>query len=215
MNSGKSLLEPGFILYYLFLAAGTFILFLTEKGEFLIWLNSHHTTVFDIFFKYWTHLGDGLIFAALIVFFLLTSYFRAILLIIAVITQTVMVQGLKRFVFDEIVRPGSFFSNFESFHHVSGVEIHHFNSFPSGHTATAFTVAVLLSLFYHNRYLTVVLMSMAILVGLSRIYLLQHFYIDVYFGSVIGFLNACLVYYWVISSPKMSGLPVHKGLLHK
>jgi membrane-associated phospholipid phosphatase len=38
------------------------------------------------------------------------------------------------------------------------------------------------------------LLVAALLVGLSRIYLMEHFWIDVYFGSLIGILITLLVY---------------------
>jgi membrane-associated phospholipid phosphatase len=205
----------GFYIYYLFLVMGFFILFLTDKGDFLLWLNAHHNTTSDFFFKYWTHLGDGLIFAFLGILFLLTSYFRTLVLIIAVIGQTMIIQGLKRFVFGDIVRPRLFFEDFDALYHVPGVEIHSSNSFPSGHTATAFTVAVLLTLMMKKKNLSSILMAMAILVGLSRVYLLQHFVIDIYFGSLIGFLIGIITYTLMESSSLSGKSSLKRGLLVK
>lgn len=57
-------------------------------------------------------------------------------------------------------------------------------SFPSGHTITAFTVAVSLSMFYPS--LTVGLLFCAVSVAASRILLGMHFLSDVLAGSLIG-----------------------------
>jgi len=57
-------------------------------------------------------------------------------------------------------------------------------SFPSGHTITAFAVAVSLSMFYPS--LAIGLMFCAISVALSRILLGMHFLSDVLAGGVIG-----------------------------
>jgi undecaprenyl-diphosphatase len=57
-------------------------------------------------------------------------------------------------------------------------------SFPSGHTITAFSVAVSLSMFYHE--LTVGLLFCAISVAASRILLGMHFLSDVLAGAAIG-----------------------------
>jgi undecaprenyl-diphosphatase len=57
-------------------------------------------------------------------------------------------------------------------------------SFPSGHTITAFTVAVSLSMFYPS--LTVGLLFCAASVAASRILLGMHFLSDVLAGSLIG-----------------------------
>jgi undecaprenyl-diphosphatase len=57
-------------------------------------------------------------------------------------------------------------------------------SFPSGHTITAFAVAVSLSSFYPN--LTMGLLFCAISVAASRILLGMHFLSDVLAGAAIG-----------------------------
>lgn len=216
MKESKSAFKNcGFYIYYLFLVFGCFVLVLTRKGDFLIWLNNHHNIAMDFFFKYWTHLGDGLVFAFLGVLFLLTSYYRTLVLIVAVISQTIVIQGLKRFIFGDVDRPRLFFEDFDALYHVPGVDIHSSNSFPSGHTATAFTVAVLLSLMIKNQRITGILMIVAILVGLSRIYLLQHFFIDIFFGSMIGFLIGIITYILMESSSLSGKSSLKRGLLVK
>jgi undecaprenyl-diphosphatase len=57
-------------------------------------------------------------------------------------------------------------------------------SFPSGHTITAFAVAVSLSLFYPS--LSVGLLFCAVSVAASRILLGMHFLSDVLAGALIG-----------------------------
>jgi undecaprenyl-diphosphatase len=57
-------------------------------------------------------------------------------------------------------------------------------SFPSGHTMTAFAVAVSLSLFYPS--VTIGLLFCALSIALSRILLGMHFLSDVVAGALIG-----------------------------
>jgi undecaprenyl-diphosphatase len=57
-------------------------------------------------------------------------------------------------------------------------------SFPSGHTITAFSVAISLSVFYPP--LTIGLLFCAVSVALSRILLGMHFLSDVLAGAAIG-----------------------------
>lgn len=57
-------------------------------------------------------------------------------------------------------------------------------SFPSGHTITAFAVALSIGAFYHP--LLLALLAAAILISTSRIILGMHFLSDVLAGSVIG-----------------------------
>lgn len=62
-----------------------------------------------------------------------------------------------------------------------------FKSFPSGHTQTAFTMAVLLSLLL-PRFLHPILYILAILVGISRVVLLDHWPSDIVIGALLGIL---------------------------
>ena len=141
MNFRKAIGQTGFFIYYLFLVTGLVLLILFEKGEVLLWINKNYCSLQDQFFKYWTYFGDGLAFAVLIVIFLMVSYYRTIMVVVAVISQTIVIQGLKRFVFNDVVRPKLFFEQFSDLHQVTGVDVHSYGSFPSGHTATAFTIA--------------------------------------------------------------------------
>jgi len=213
MSFKKNIYNPGFVIYYIFLLIGGILLFLYKKGDVLLWINKNHSEIQDQFFKYWTYLGDGMMFAILILFFVMVSYYRTLVFIFAVISQTIVIQGLKRFVFSDVVRPKLFFEDFSDLHQVVGVDIPGYNSFPSGHTATAFTIVVLLSLFIKNKYLTGLLMIMALLVGISRVYLLQHFFIDIYFGSIIGFLNGIIVFTWMDSSSLNKKTTLDRGLI--
>lgn len=196
---------PGMILYYFFLISGCFLLFLHDKGEWVIWLNQHSTSLLDLLFMNWTYLGDGILFGLLVVFFIFRSYFFLLLTIISVIIQTLFVQGLKRYVFSDLVRPKLFFENFMDFHQIEGIDIHAHHAFPSGHTATAFSIALILSIYVKNKKWSLVFILAAALVGISRIYLLQHFFIDVYFGSLFGIISVLLSIYLLMT---------HKSFYH-
>ncbi|WP_404818046.1 phosphatase PAP2 family protein [Reichenbachiella ulvae] len=66
------------------------------------------------------------------------------------------------------------------------MQVHASRSFPSGHTTTAFVIAFCLSLLFQKRLLTYAFLFVALLVAYSRMYLLQHFYIDILFGALVG-----------------------------
>jgi undecaprenyl-diphosphatase len=68
-------------------------------------------------------------------------------------------------------------------------------SFPSGHSMTAFAVAVPLSLYYPS--LLVGLMFCAVSIALSRILLGMHFLSDVLAGSVLGGALGYAVYWFL------------------
>ncbi|HNT00010.1 MAG TPA: phosphatase PAP2 family protein [Polyangiaceae bacterium] len=69
-------------------------------------------------------------------------------------------------------------------------------SFPSGHAQTAFGTAVYLSLLYPKA--TPLFLTLACLVGLSRISLGAHFPGDVVVGALIGSFGSWIGYRWVL-----------------
>lgn len=75
---------------------------------------------------------------------------------------------------------------------IPGYTINRLNSFPSGHTTTAFTLALLMAFEAKRTWCDIVFPLIALFVGYSRIYLAQHFVTDVLGGVIIGLLSACL-----------------------
>jgi membrane-associated phospholipid phosphatase len=66
------------------------------------------------------------------------------------------------------------------------------NSTPSGHTLRAFSLLTALSLLY--RRFTVVFISVAVLIGASRVAVSAHYPSDVVFGAFIGIFTAVWTY---------------------
>ncbi|MEO5979269.1 MAG: phosphatase PAP2 family protein [Chryseolinea sp.] len=176
----------------------------------VLWINSWSTDFFDLFFSRVTHFGNGVI----IVPFLIILSFRKIYLSIALAVSG-LVQGLvvlicKRVLFPFAERPISELSQCAA-HFISGVNVHHSNSFPSGHTVTIFGLCIFLSLCFKNRTLTYVLLILATIVGISRVYLLQHYITDVAVGSLIGSSTSIIVFHffenmnkptWMTNAPR-------------
>ena len=78
--------------------------------------------------------------------------------------------------------------------HVLGPSLYA-NSFPSGHTFTAFSTASLFAGLYPA--LSIPLYSLATLTGLSRIYVGAHFPLDVLGGAIIGVASTIIVLRWI------------------
>jgi len=73
-------------------------------------------------------------------------------------------------------------------------------SFPSGHTTAAFSIAAVLSINFPS--MLIFFVSIALIVGLSRIYLAVHFPTDVLIGMIIGIsfgiVNCSVIYPYFI-----------------
>ena len=65
-------------------------------------------------------------------------------------------------------------------------------SCPSGHTGSSFAAAT--ALFLCNKKWGIPALVMAVIIGLSRMYLFVHFPTDVLFGAVVGIVGGILAY---------------------
>ncbi len=169
------------------------------KGELELLINQYHTPWLDSIFKYATHLGDGSLMAVLLVIVLFRNYYSSLVVAFSIILQSVFVSIFKRWIYKGLERPLAFFDGRFDLNFVEGVEVHSSNTFPSGHTVTGFALFALLFILIGNRkfIFALLLFALAMLVGLSRVYLLQHFIVDVYFGAVFGLLSVILALYFM------------------
>ena len=166
----------------LFLVIASFVI---RKGEDVYFVNGNHSAKLDVFMVFVTKLGSGFLFVPLLICMLFVRFKYAVLTIIVWIGHGLICVLLKRGPFSDLQRPRALLDN-DLLHFVPNIDVHTFHSFPSGHTATMFCFALLLSLFSRNRIVSVGLFVLAVLVGYSRIYLLQHFLMDVAAGAIIG-----------------------------
>ncbi len=198
----------------LYFVLGGLLLVSTVHGDLVLWLNDRHTTFGDFFFKYWTHLGDGSLLAIVALGYLFFNYHKFFTFLIAIVFQTIFVHILKQWLFAGEPRPKLFFEDqIDVLNFVEGVNVRSFDAFPSGHTASAFTLAFFLILIIKSTWLRVLIFFSAVLVGVSRMYILQHFARDVYFGSLFGILSVVLAY--MIMAPKSDSEKLQNGLLRK
>lgn len=198
----------------LYFVAGGLLLVTTAHGDLVLWLNDHHSAFGDFFFKYWTHLGDGFLLGAVALVFLFINYHKFYTFLIAIAFQTVFVHIFKQWLFAGEPRPKLYFQDTTaSLNFVEGVAVRSYDSFPSGHTASAFTLAFFLILVSKSTGVRLAIFITAILVGISRMYILQHFGRDVYFGSLIGIISVVLAY--MIMASKSDATKLQRGLLIK
>ncbi len=176
-----------FFLTYLFLlSASLIILALYSQTDLFLAINHHGSDLLDGFFLAWTWLGNGLTMIVSGVAFLLVKFRYSIMVLMAYAYTSLSVQLLKR-VFDA-PRPVQFFQGEKNIRLVPGLEMHHWHSFPSGHAVTAFALATVLAFMVPPRYkrYTWILAVAAAGAAYSRVYLAQHFVLDIVAGSVLG-----------------------------
>jgi len=118
-----------------------------------------------------------------------------VLLMCTISISTILAQGIKNYVFTAEPRPTTLITNRSLIHTVPGVELHGFYSFPSGHTTTATCIFLLACLLVPKKWIIPVGFIYAILVGYSRVYLAQHFPLDVGGGFLVGSLSVWLSVY--------------------
>lgn len=184
---------------FFILCSGVFLIFFKKADGFVL-LNSFHTSILTRFFRNVSALGDGtsVLLLALVLFVCFKKYRRlALLLVIAYCLSGIFSQLLKNLI--TAPRPLVYFKelgyslNIDTFKNC-GIG---YSSFPSGHTTSAFTLATVLSFYLRNRYVTLFTFVAALLVGYSRIYLANHFLIDVLFGMIVGvFFGTLSMAFW-------------------
>ncbi len=173
------------------LITGIFILVYGKLDSFLL-INSHHNSFWDFFFTYFTHFGDGVIWVPLVLYCILLEKEFLIPVFTGIFICTFLTHLLKRVVYPEELRPINLLTLNFPIHTIPGVVMNHIHSFPSGHTSTAFTLALLLTFMLNKKWLSLLLPLLAFVVGYSRIYQAQHFVTDVWAGIMIGIISACL-----------------------
>lgn len=106
--------------------------------------------------------------------------------LVALIVSHIFVQILKKTV--TRVRPKDALSDINTFN----VSLDRY-SFPSGHTTAIFSIAVTVS--FYLPWLAFIVIPLALLVGVSRIYLGVHYPSDVIAGIILAIATSALIYY--------------------
>lgn len=194
LQKNKHFFYPMAILFTI----GLLPLLLYDKVTLLIMIKKWHHPIIDVFTCMITHIGNGLSYLCFAVAIMLSgmSCRRVMTIMGSFACMSFIVQILlKHMFFAHILRPIEVIP-VDQLHIVHNVKLERGYSFPSGHAATIFVLISVIQLLSGNKshlysYLRLLL---AIAVAYSRVYLCQHFYIDVYIGAWVGTLSASIVY---------------------
>ena len=178
------------------MVAALFLMIYGKQDSFLV-INKYNSPAFDYFFRYYTFLGDGIIWIPLILYVLFFKREFWIAIISGLIICTILTHFFKRVVFPDDLRPIGVLT--DKIRTIPGLRINRLNSFPSGHTSTAFTLALLMAFLSKNNFWVYFFPFIAFFVGYSRVYLAQHFVTDVFAGMLVGVVSSYLslmIYEW-------------------
>ena len=159
------------------------------KNEAFLFLNANLGLVTDKVFEYSSYLAEGWIWIPY--FIVLVGLYKKdkAFILMNFLISTLLTQFAKNFIFDSAMRPMASGLDASQIHTVSSVEIHTFNSFPSGHTATAFTLFILTTYLFPNKQVFIIGLIYALICSYSRIYLAQHFPLDLAGGILVALLT--------------------------
>ncbi|MDP1763969.1 MAG: phosphatase PAP2 family protein [Sediminibacterium sp.] len=159
------------------------------KNNFFLLVNADLGIEADFIFSYITYLGDGAIWVVVAILFFIYRRNKFPMLIAAILVSTLITQVTKKYLLPAVPRPIAAIADLGSIHTVAGVEVHAAHSFPSGHTATAFTIYLLACLLIRNKWIIPIGFMYALLVGYSRVYLAQHFPLDIGGGMLTAVIT--------------------------
>jgi membrane-associated phospholipid phosphatase len=186
-----------FSLVAIFALVGGIVVWQTDKASAIFFFSEHRSAFLDWAFKAITRMGEGPVYFVVAIAALMVRVRWAIL--VAVTGLSVM--GLSKLLksYFEVFRPYSFFAKqnlLEKINMVAGVDLHvGTTSFPSGHAMSAFAFySLLVFLLPAKKRYVAILFLLALLVAISRVYLVQHFWADVYAGGVMGVGVAMVVF---------------------
>lgn len=190
----------------IFFIFGAILLTQIETSDAIFFLSERRSNFGDLFFTYVTKMGEEVMYAIFFVAFLFKKIRYAFLIPLVGVLVAVISYFTKTFFAHD--RPLMFLENAglaDQINFVEGVSLYTGQtSFPSGHTMSAFALYGMVAFFISKKKgWGIVLFVMALLIGVSRIYLVQHFFKDVYLGAWFGVAIA-LILYWLQNRIKVS-----------
>ena len=180
------------ILIFVFLGGLSLLVF--SRDEISLWINWNYGLYLDRIILLSNRIGD-VEFSFITVFFIwiLKGWKWALKAAVCFLGVLLLTQFLKYVIFPGALRPTMHFGE-GVLRLLDGVKQLETESFPSGHTSAAFSIATFLALFKSGRNWNLIFAFFALMVAYGRIYLSQHFMTDIYTGMLIGVSVTLLIF---------------------
>jgi len=199
------------IIRFTWFLGALFILF-QDKLDFQKKINQIGNPVLDLVMRNLTYAGDGLFAVLVFIVLLFIRIKTALIALISFALTAGIVQLLKHTVFDTMKRPYYFLQSDVNFRIIEDFTYHSSNSFPSGHSASIFAICTVIAYQYKSKLsIQLLLVVIAVLVALTRVYLCQHFLQDIIAGSLIGTLISYYTSLFLESRLNRFDKPLHIG----
>ena len=160
-----------------------------SRTSVFLFLNTDGGKYIDQFFKWATWGAEGWIWIPY--FIVVFGWFKkdAKFILMNFSLSTLITQIPKNFIWEAVIRPIASGIPLNEIHTVPGVVMHSWNSFPSGHTATAFTLFLLTTYLFPNKFVFALGLIYAVICAYSRVYLGQHFPMDLGGGMLVAVIS--------------------------
>lgn len=181
--------------FILFVILATATIGIVGNVELFLFQNQFYSHFADLFFLKITQLGDAALAFAIVFLLLRVSIRESLTFLFITLLLMFLTTLLKRYIFPDLGRPVEYFEFQKVIRLANGYYPPGLYSFPSGHSATAFSIFLYLSFLTKNQMIKLLLFLLALTVSYSRIYLSAHFPVDVVAGSLIGVTITFVAYY--------------------
>jgi membrane-associated phospholipid phosphatase len=196
-------------IYLLLVLVAIVVIFYFEKNQVHLFVNQYvgNRFVNALFFNA-TYLGDGVVAPFLVLAVTVINMRAGFTTTCALLLASLISTILKYQFFDDAHRPYYIFQYFDrhDLNLVEGVEMHIHNSFPSGHATQTFAILMSAVFVAKRQGFKIFFLAVAVVAAFSRVYLSQHWLVDILAGSLIGLFCSFAFYALFILRDRMRRL---------
>ena len=189
-----------YVVWLVWIIGGLIWTLLSNREDAILWMNGTYNAYNVPVFAFITRLAEWMGFVFPLLYLLVFKSVRIQIgyILVAAITL-LLVWFFKHVVFPDAIRPIVYLESLQlELANESGVPLNRKFSFPSGHTSAGFAYFFFIALIASKRRVSFLFLGLAMLIGISRVFLAQHFVTDVIAGSILGVLIASVVhYFWI------------------